>query len=1374
MSTKGIGSGPGGPSKKKARKKPQTTRGPQGLPTQARSPQRPAAPPRRTSRPAPKVQPGPVREAERRRVARYKKTPAYRAAVRAAYLGGKPTRPGVSDTARPVAIRSARIRLIEDRLRDGKKLGTEDLVIAREHLSRVNRARVLTEGRSRSGAYTDADRRRVDEFKKTKTYKAAVKAAKPKKPKKDTLDKVAGFGADAAASLATSVITKQAPTTKAPKDPVGRTLSDFTNTQAQTIRAFAEDPEKVASSTAKAVPGTLKGAVAAVAEPTVRAVRNPTPKNIALAAATPATVTVGGAVGSVKDLRERGEEARKNPKKFRARKKREGALAELSDASLAATGGGAAVGRVVTGVAKTGALGKAAKVAVTKPRPKLRTSAGGPAVEQELSKNAFKIAAQRRKDRKRARKAEERQARAILDPENKPFRGLVPGEGEVVKSSLRAQARDQKKQVAHTASRGFTRLQARQQREVHQGIRADRKQARKKLSREQKRVFDDVETLALQALINFDDAAKTRELLETRKAQVIGTRSERSTGAVPEHANEVKRIDRVLEALDRDPKLVLTPQLAEYHVKQLARKDRIRAKDDTLNTVDADVREWQPLARTLGESHWLDERLEEIDAQRSREELTDPEAEDARRQVKQRFVERMRSRAQEEGLPEPVYVLHRPRRTQGFSDYAPGGAKTVAAPRKTEYRLFDEGRADTTGAAYEQGVARTIKRSVNWNTVNDIIDRAAPAWGKGKTIEQLRREVDQRALDPRDWVVVDVGTIRRHRDEAGDREDRTDELESTGDKRIGKAVEEATVDLADAHAKFKATNKRLMMVPRAVGDELRGMTRPSGKLGRTIQKVQGTTSRAILSTSPLYVPVQVASNALLATTGTLGRNVVEMLPGRSVYRKLDPDTKEYVDELIGVSPSQDMGRIPRYGAVSPENKIVAGFQALADSDTVQAARSSAFNPLTWNRRGDEAQNNYFRRATFQALLKKQNSRELARHANAVIGELPDLIELLKMPTGPEKVRLLRENEHRFEQVAGQVDDLLGNWTRYTVTERKLLRTSLLFYGFLRFATKLTFYTLPVQHPIAASVLAKVGQLESEETVDLLTREFLKENKDYSPEEVERAIRTEMLSQIGGRLYYADGGKLSYVDTAKINPLGGPLTDFLADPRRGSFGLISPVLQSAINGALGEDIATKAKITTKGALPEFGQKSDRGAGEIARIIARDSVRMVPALRALDEAVAPADEVQGDDSLPFLNDRPLTPRTPGQERKIAKKLKDRPQSAAGRAAKTTVTPVNRNDRTSLDRVKDSANFPQLEKVTRQIHAMERAAVRRGGMKAKERLKADGRYKRLKEHERELKVRSGITPPKKARKRRSSSGYGGTSAGAGYGSSSAAKGY
>src|SRR4029077_430949 len=121
-------------------------------------------------------------------------------------------------------------------------------------------------------------------------------------------------------------------------------------------------------------------------------------------------------------------------------------------------------------------------------------------------------------------------------------------------------------------------------------------------------------------------------------------------------------------------------------------------------------------------------------------------------------------------LPDPVYVQHRPYETTRFGNFVAGGAKPVSRDRQNNYDLFDTGRYDATPNAYEQGIARTIKHEVNWNTNTDLYERHAPPWNPANkadprvffSIKAATDELLRRGLNLQDWMPTDITLLRRH------------------------------------------------------------------------------------------------------------------------------------------------------------------------------------------------------------------------------------------------------------------------------------------------------------------------------------------------------------------------------------------------------------------------------------------------------------------------------------------------------------------------------------------------------------------------------------------------------------------------------------
>lgn len=132
------------------------------LPPEAR---RPKTKKKKYVRPAPKSQPGPYRDTERKAVEQHKRTPAYRGAIKQAYR------------SRPLADRQERIEQVAAKPPSARS--REDRAVLDTHRRREARDQKLLESR----AYTDRARKIVEGFKRTPSYTEALAEARRSRPK---------------------------------------------------------------------------------------------------------------------------------------------------------------------------------------------------------------------------------------------------------------------------------------------------------------------------------------------------------------------------------------------------------------------------------------------------------------------------------------------------------------------------------------------------------------------------------------------------------------------------------------------------------------------------------------------------------------------------------------------------------------------------------------------------------------------------------------------------------------------------------------------------------------------------------------------------------------------------------------------------------------------------------------------------------------------------------------------------------------------------------------------------------------------------------------------------------------------------------------
>lgn len=901
-----------------------------------------------------------------------------------------------------------------------------------------------------------------------------------------------------------------------------------------------------------------------------------------------------------------------NAAEFRRRIGEEGAAPELADIATVVAPGGAAVGRALGAAARGGALGSAARELATADRPLLREAAGH-AVEQDVSRNLFRATGQRAQDAARGRAQRRRVTRA--ERAGTRVRGLQPGEGEVVRTTQRGQRRSQERVAAKNSGRAHLAHRQEMTREIDQGTR----RSLLKLTVKQRHAVFHV----IQGIVRADDPEAAVRQLSRREKQILKERQRTGVKDVP---RALKRTNDELETvrfLKRHAKEIFTPALEEFRRAEVERSHRVEAGDPAVTGRTAEVHRLRVQGHTLGLEHPHAKTKALIAAAHEAGELTDDEARLAlaeadrlRPAMDKAFIKAVRQRARANGLPEPGYVHHSGRDLYPRSDFATGqGGRAVQGVKQSALKLFRAGHADTSAEAFVQTLARGIKRKANW----DLVDRqfrslAAKApdvaelrrilgrehvHGDQLSIEDLRKVLDDQGLDFRDWAYVNPGRFRVHAQHET-RELHLDDHNPEEMSGLGlrQAIEAAT-DAGEDLDRFKSTRGWYLM-PRASYDELHAAVKESGMRGRVAGKIQTAQSRLLLA-SPSWLQIQIASEGGLAGIGMRG-NLPDFIKGPIWYSRLPDGEKQAVDLMLGASVYEH--GVPHIGAAS-ESSLINAYRAFRRTAFMQ--RAGRVNPLNLVFQIDNAKGNLFRRAVLYNRLKRTAYQRMGKQ----VGQLGRLQETIThvLGLGPEEqIKALLEDRATVEQHAQAVNDLLGDFTTYTARERREFKRGIMFYGYLRYSLRLAFYTLPIKHPIAGAIAAKLGQLHVEEVKDLL-------GGDEAPWAFSRIF-------IEGK-----GGELKSIDLARLNPLTNPIVSVIEEGPKALGGLVSPLAQGIIDQISGEHTYSGQPYRGHGSA-ETGSAEDLDAR--VRIAVRDLLKTSWAYRE-GEKLSTKGETQTDDAL-----------------------------------------------------------------------------------------------------------------------------------------------
>lgn len=577
------------------------------------------------------------------------------------------------------------------------------------------------------------------------------------------------------------------------------------------------------------------------------------------------------------------------------------------------------------------------------------------------------------------------------------------------------------------------------------------------------------------------------------------------------------------------------------------------------------------------------------------------------------------------GLERPGFYPSRKREEVKFAQRTIGGAKAVQSDKKYTGALYRTGREDNSVTTYLQALAQNIKRKYNWNHVADTFDAHTFDWGRNLTIDQIKNELVRRGIDPRSVAFWNPGRLRRERadrdEQEGELEEGTGRGEEPGEAGLYDALLRSSAKDTDSARKMSSDpddfeiTQRWSVIPRAVYDEIHADTRPSGFFGRSLDIIKGKQARILLGLSPLWLQYQIAANGLL--TGLAGTGPLDLIKANLIWwRQLTPEQKREIEPYIGVGAFHEGLDQTHIGAAS-DNRLVNAYRAFKANEFWHKPRKGlrggtvrALNPLDVLFRIDNAQNRTFRRAILYSQIKRDAYRRMGGRITAIQREQDGLLGPLS--AGPvEMMNKIIEDPGSLERHAQYVNDFLGDYLTYTARERRVLSRNVMFYGFLRFSLRFTFYTMPVKHPVRTAVIGQLARMQTEEVRKLL-----------GGDDLPFAL---------GRFFYNDDGKLKSIDVTRANPALNTLVNTKVSSAtsalRSAVGLAPPLFVSLANQVYAASSFKgrpfRVENENQGRRPE--EYSDKVS---ARVFLEEMLSLAAPYRGVKKATSTAPE--GDDS------------------------------------------------------------------------------------------------------------------------------------------------
>ena len=622
----------------------------------------------------------------------------------------------------------------------------------------------------------------------------------------------------------------------------------------------------------------------------------------------------------------------------------------------------------------------------------------------------------------------------------------------------------------------------------------------------------------------------------------------------------------------------------------------------------------------------------------------------------------------------------------------------AAGHRAYTGKLFDLGMQNLDPEAYTRALTRGIRRKWNWRQFEQVLnEQAVPLGNSPLRHEQAKRLLMEKGYKPEDFVLLHPGAFRKVFSERMLTKGEATAADLAGhDSGLIQLLDEAA-QMTDEPGFYEKVHELAMQslkdttsphegwvaVPRPLLEEMRASANVERTgAGRAWDTTKHAASSLLLGTSPPWLAYQVASNGIVSALATRG-NVKDIVAAQMWFRKLDPEVQKALNIELGSASGWDDPHM-YHGAPASDKHYVNAYRGFKKTvfhkDLVRWGKVNEhgvrehgltvahFNPVKGLLHLDKVQNDVFRRT----LLYNQAKRDAFKKMSADMGLAAVAQEHLFRRSLKGEVESLVKDPAAVERYATHVNDMLGDYTRYTAAERKHLSRYVMFYGFMRYSLKLMFRTLPAKHPLVLLALGQLGQLHKNEVYDLLGRDY---------------------AQALASVYFGPNGETS-VDWGRANPVSNSLLQMRGPAQL--IGVTSPFAQEAVNQALGISTFTGQPYTVEGENQPRSDNILELAGQIgledrARILANDMLGMAYPFRLWGAINRDKNYPAGSDSLPW-DPRPkqyvrsdVVDNIDAERKRLAAERKDLPQFLLSQMLPQFI-PAPNNDKATAQRLRE----------------------------------------------------------------------------------------
>jgi hypothetical protein len=263
--------------------------------------------------------------------------------------------------------------------------------------------------------------------------------------------------------------------------------------------------------------------------------------------------------------------------------------------------------------------------------------------------------------------------------------------------------------------------------------------------------------------------------------------------------------------------------------------------------------------------------------------------------------------------------------------------------------------------------------------------------------------------------------------------------------------------------------------------ELMGHMEPLGRVTKFFAHSTNFATRTILN-SPAFALIQVPQEGL-PLAAALGRNVVHIPRAIANLReiaKLDAEDQAQIKAVVGSS-------VGVLGAPSIKALRSEGYMNPIRAAGGKSVWRHAWEVVNGSKLGqlDRSRAGLFREVAGMAKVEGDFRRaskgfNFWRHAASnMFANMDRAIEEMKGMTPAERMAYVAAHPKLGDQFMKDMNAMAGNWNSFTVFEKHFAPLTI-FYPFQRYSVLWMLYHFPMDHPVVATALATLGQVNAQE------------------------------------------------------------------------------------------------------------------------------------------------------------------------------------------------------------------------------------------------------------------------------------------------------